>query len=155
MHPRSNSLAFATDPFEAELSQAAWPTMLLRIKVVAALLVVAVAVVLWRARRREGNAALATAANRAWLFAALMGIGGLAWFLVIAVMTQIGFSGNNRYLVLGDGARRHLRRRRLRLGGHRALHAGGTPAARARADRRAGAFAAMAGRPPRCWRACS
>ena len=30
-----------------------------------------------------------------------MGIGGLAWFVVIAVMTQIGFSGNNRYLVLG------------------------------------------------------
>jgi hypothetical protein len=31
-----------------------------------------------------------------------MGVGGLAWFVVIAVMTQVGFSGNNRYLVLGS-----------------------------------------------------
>jgi hypothetical protein len=102
VHPRSNSLAFASNPFEAELSQAAWPTMLLRVKVVAALLVVAVVVVLSREWRRGGAAALATPVNRARLFAALMGVGGLAWFVVIAVMTQIGFSGNNRYLVLGS-----------------------------------------------------
>ena len=38
LHPRSNSLAFASDPFTAELSKAAWPTMLLRIKLVAVLL---------------------------------------------------------------------------------------------------------------------
>jgi hypothetical protein len=31
-----------------------------------------------------------------------MGLGGLAWFVVIGVMTQVGFSGNNRYLVLGS-----------------------------------------------------
>jgi len=101
LHPRSNSLAFASDPFEAELSKAAWPTMLLRIKVVAALLVITVAGMLWRTYRRAGTAGLLTAANRARLTAALMGVGGLAWFIVIAVMTQIGFSGNNRYLVLG------------------------------------------------------
>ena len=34
--------------------------------------------------------------------AALLGVGGLAWFVVIAIMTQVGFSGNNRYLVLGS-----------------------------------------------------
>ena len=101
LHPRSNSLAFASDPFTAELSKAAWPTMLLRIKLVAVLLVVAVTGILWRAYRRAGAAALVTAGNRARLTAALMGVGGLAWFVVIAVMTQIGFSGNNRYLVLG------------------------------------------------------
>jgi hypothetical protein len=100
-HPRSNSLAFASDPFVAELKRAAWPTMLLRIKIVAALVVVAVAAILWRVRRRDGNAALRTPQNRARLAAAGMGLGGLAWFVVIAVMTQIGFSGNNRYLVLG------------------------------------------------------
>ena len=33
--------------------------------------------------------------------AVAIGLGGIAWFTVIAVMTQIGFSGNNRYLVLG------------------------------------------------------
>jgi hypothetical protein len=101
-HPRSNSLAFASDPFVAELKRAAWPTMLLRIKVVAALLVVAVAVILAQTYRRSGLAGLRTDRSQARLTAALMGVGGLAWFVVIAVMTQIGFSGNNRYLVLGS-----------------------------------------------------
>jgi hypothetical protein len=101
-HPRSNSLAFASDPFVAELKRAAWPTMLLRIKVVAALLVLAVTAILLRTYRRSGLAGLRTERSQARLTAALMGIGGLAWFVVIAVMTQIGFSGNNRYLVLGS-----------------------------------------------------
>ncbi|HLH65827.1 MAG TPA: hypothetical protein VKV27_08990, partial [Solirubrobacteraceae bacterium] len=102
LKPRSNSLAFASNPFEAELSQAAWPTMLLRIKAVAALLVAAVAVTSWRAWRTGGPAALLRDPHRARIAAALMALGGLVWFLVIAVMTQIGFSGNNRYLVLGS-----------------------------------------------------
>jgi hypothetical protein len=101
VHPRSNSLAFASNPFDAELSRAAWPTMLLRIKVVAALLVLAVAGIAWRTWRREGVAGLRTPANRARIAAALVGLGGLAWFIVIAIMTAAGFSGNNRYLVLG------------------------------------------------------
>jgi hypothetical protein len=101
-HPRSNSLAFASNPFVAELKRAAWPTMLLRIKVVAALLVVAVTGILWRTYRRSGLAGLRTETSQARLTAALMGLGGLAWFVVIAVMTQVGFSGNNRYLVLGS-----------------------------------------------------
>ncbi len=102
LKPRSNSLAFASNPFEAELSQAAWPTMLLRIKVPAALLVLAVAGLTWRAVRRGGLAALAQPRNRARIATALMAVGGLIWFVVIAIMTQIGFSGNNRYLVLGS-----------------------------------------------------
>jgi len=101
-HPRSNSLAFASNPFVAELKRAAWPTMLLRIKVVAALVVIAVAGILLAAYRRAGLAGLRTDANRARLTAALIGLGGLAWFVVIAIMTQVGFSGNNRYLVLGS-----------------------------------------------------
>ncbi|MGH2873239.1 MAG: hypothetical protein ACRDL5_12350, partial [Solirubrobacteraceae bacterium] len=101
LRPRSNSLAFASNPFEAELSQAAWPTMLLRIKVVAALLVVAIAGIAWRERGSAGIATLRTDPNRARIVTALLAIGGLAWFVVIAVMTEIGFSGNNRYLVLG------------------------------------------------------
>jgi hypothetical protein len=101
VHPRSNSLAFASDPFEAELSKAAWPTMLLRIKVVAALLALTVVAVAHRDRRRGGASALLAPRNHARAVAAALGAGGLAWFVVIAVMTQVGFSGNNRYLVLG------------------------------------------------------
>ena len=101
-HPRSNSLAFASNPFVAELKRAAWPTMLLRIKVVAGLLVVAVAGISVVTYRRSGLAGLRTDTSRARITAALMGLGGLAWFVVIAIMTQAGFSGNNRYLVLGS-----------------------------------------------------
>ncbi len=101
-HPRSNSLAFASNPFTAELERAAWPTMLLRIKVVAILLFAAVAAILGTTYRRAGLAGLRTERSQARLTAALLGLGGLAWFVVIAVMTQVGFSGNNRYLVLGS-----------------------------------------------------
>src|SRR5579875_3661727 len=94
-NPRANSLAYASDPFWAELSKAALPTIMLRIKLMG-VLVVAVAVGAgWRARRA------AATPHRALTASALIGLGGLAWFVVIAVMTEIGFSGNNRYLVLG------------------------------------------------------
>jgi hypothetical protein len=115
-NPRANSLAYASDPFWAELSRAALPTVMLRIKLMGLLLVAAVAATEWRARRRAtatagtvstatvGSVSTATA-GPAWArplrAAAAIGIGGLAWFVVISVMTQMGFSGNNRYLVLG------------------------------------------------------
>ncbi len=101
-HPRSNSLAFASSPFRAELEDAAWPTMLLRTKIAAAVLVAVVAGALGVRWRRHGRAALTTPQTRAMAAAALAGVAGLAWFVVIATMTQIGFSGNNRYLVLGS-----------------------------------------------------
>jgi hypothetical protein len=101
-HPRSNSLAFAKSPFLSELEDAAWPTILLRIKIAAAALVGVVAVVMFRRWRRDGVSALQTPQARAQWTTALMGVAGLAWFVVIATMTQIGFSGNNRYLVIGS-----------------------------------------------------
>ena len=101
-HPRANSLAFASSPFLAELTKAAWPTILLRIKLSAVALVAALVLGLLPAIRRDGTVALRTPRARALIAAALMGIGGMAWFVVIAVMTQLGFSGNDRYLVLGS-----------------------------------------------------
>ena len=101
-HPRSNSLAFAKSPFFSELIDAAWPTILLRIKLAAALLVGVVAVLSFRDWRRDGLAVFKDTAARARVIAALAGVAGLMWFVVIAMMTQIGFSGNNRYLVLGS-----------------------------------------------------
>jgi hypothetical protein len=99
-HPRANSLAYASDPFWAEFAKAAVPTVMLRIKLMGALLVAAVVAGMWRARR-QGAGALRSASGRAPAAAVAIGVGGLAWFVLIAVMTQIGFSGNNRYLVLG------------------------------------------------------
>jgi hypothetical protein len=100
--PRSNSLAFAKSPFFAELTDAAWPTILLRIKLAAVVLVLVVAPLTWRRWRRQGAAALQEPQSRAQLAAVIAGLAGLTWFVVIATMTQIGFSGNNRYLVLGS-----------------------------------------------------
>ncbi len=101
-HPRSNSLAFAKSPFFSELVDAAWPTILLRLKLAAAVLVAVVGVVMLRGWRREGRSFLSAPQPRAMGVTALAGIAGLAWFVVIATMTQIGFSGNNRYLVIGS-----------------------------------------------------
>jgi hypothetical protein len=101
-HARANSLAHARCPFCAELTKAAWPTLLLRIKAAAAVVVIVVAALAWRGWRRERAEALRSPQARAQVAAAVAGITGLAWFLVIAVMTQIGFSGNNRYLVIGS-----------------------------------------------------
>jgi hypothetical protein len=103
-NPRANSLAYAKFPLWAELKQEAWRTMLLRIKLFAVLLVIGLTAVLWRGHRREGSwrAALAVPRARALMAAAACGFGGLAWFLIIAIETQAHFSGNSRYLVLGD-----------------------------------------------------
>jgi hypothetical protein len=51
------------------------------------IIAVAFAAVMWRRRRAEG-VTLALAA------------GGLAWFLLVAAMTQAGFAGNQRYLIV-------------------------------------------------------
>jgi hypothetical protein len=100
--PRSNSPAFAKCPFCTELVDHAWPTILLRIKVAAAIAVVVAGFDLWRDWRSKGAAVLSSAWARAEATVVAMGIAGLAWFVVIAVLTQAGFSGNNRYLVLGS-----------------------------------------------------
>ncbi|MFL5337951.1 MAG: hypothetical protein ACJ8H8_33480, partial [Geminicoccaceae bacterium] len=102
-HVRSNSLALAKCPFCSELKDAAWPTILLRIKVAAAGMVLVVGVVLARRWRRDGRPGmLAPPKIRAQATAALAGVTGVVWFVVIAILTQAGFSGNNRYLVIGS-----------------------------------------------------
>jgi hypothetical protein len=100
-HPRSNSPAFAECPFCTELKDHAWPTVLLRIKAVAAVAVVVAAGLLWRANRARSRWRLASDRERAMAAIVASGALGAAWWIVIGVMTQIGFSGNNRYLVLG------------------------------------------------------
>jgi len=90
-HPRSNSPAFAKCPFCTEFVHHAWPTLLLRVKVVAGIAMAVAAFGLWRLRRVE--------VARVTLIA--VGLAGLGWWTLIGVLTQAGFSGNDRYLVLG------------------------------------------------------
>jgi hypothetical protein len=102
-HVRSNSLALTKCPFCSELKDAAWPTILLRIKIAAVALAVVVGFVLGLRWRRHGlRDLLAPPQVRAQAVAALCGLAGLVWFVVIAILTQAGFSGNNRYLVIGS-----------------------------------------------------
>jgi hypothetical protein len=100
-HVRSNSLALAKCPFCSELTKAAWPTVLLRLKLAAIVLVAVVGALMLR-KRRDWRAFFAAPATRAPAIAATAGVLGAAWFVVIAFMTQVGFSGNNRYLVIGS-----------------------------------------------------
>jgi hypothetical protein len=102
-HVRSNSLALKKCPFCAELTEAAWPTVLLRIKIAAAVLVAVVAVILGRRWRAGGSReVLADSRARAQAITAFCAAAGVAWFVLIAIMTQAHFSGNNRYLVFGS-----------------------------------------------------
>jgi hypothetical protein len=107
-HPRSNSPAFAKCPFCTELSQHAWAAVLIRVKAVALLAMVAGAFGLWRARRlwlaagsRLPRVTLTEPGLRARALVVVLGLAGLAWWVLIAILTQGGFSGNDRYLVLG------------------------------------------------------
>ncbi len=100
-NPRSNSAAYASCPFCTEFDQHAWPTTLLRVKAVALVAMAAAAFGLWRVRatlRHGGFANRGTYAR-----AALLVVGGIGylWWIGIAAETQAGFSGNDRYLVLG------------------------------------------------------
>jgi hypothetical protein len=101
-HPRSNSSAFATCPFCAELRYHAWPQVLLRIKVVAVMTVAAALVGLWRALRGRAGWRLSGERERAMAVVTLCGLFGLVWWALVAIETQAGFSGNDRYLVLGS-----------------------------------------------------
>jgi hypothetical protein len=99
--PRSNSPAFAKCPFCTELADHAWPAVLLRVKVVAGIAMAVAAFGLWRSRRSwwPGGCRSPADAGRAGLL--LAGLAGASWWVLIGILTQGGFSGNDRYLVLG------------------------------------------------------
>jgi hypothetical protein len=98
-HPRADSAAFTSCPLCTVLQKEAWPSLLNRVKVPALLALVAGTVALV-ARARHG--ASPGGWSRGWLVA--IGAFGWIWWLGVAVETQAGFSGNNRYLELGTAA---------------------------------------------------
>jgi hypothetical protein len=104
--PRSNSAAYASFPFWSEFRVHAWPTVPSRIKLAAIAGILVALSSLWRANRARGTAALrgfrlVGTRERALGAMAIYGVLGFGWWVVISLMTQAGFSGNDRYLVLG------------------------------------------------------
>jgi hypothetical protein len=108
-HPRSNSPAFAKCPFCTEFRSHALAAVLLRTKAVAGLTMVVAAFGLWRMRdswlaggfRSWLRHGFRSEQQRARAAVIVAGAAGLGWWVLIAVLTQAGFSGNDRYLVLG------------------------------------------------------
>jgi hypothetical protein len=97
-NPRSNSPAFAKCPFCTEFTKHAWAAVLRRVKVVA-VITMAAAAAAFVLRRRSGRPF--DIRSRAQLAVIGLGGAGLAWWVLISILTQAGFSGNDRYLVLG------------------------------------------------------
>ncbi len=100
-HPRSNSAAFAKCPVCTVFRKEAWPAVWDRVKIPGMIALLVAAIGLWRTRdawwkRRVLDRGVRA---RAWLLG--LGVFGYAWWLGVAIETQAGFSGNNRYLVLG------------------------------------------------------
>jgi hypothetical protein len=100
-HPRSNSAAFAQCPFCTEFTKHAWPRVMDRIKALGLLAMAAAAVGLWRTRSSWWGHSPISAGARARLVLLVAGAIGWLWWIGIAAETQAGFSGNDRYLVLG------------------------------------------------------
>jgi hypothetical protein len=118
-HVRSNSAANASCPFCTEFVNHAWKHVLNRIKVPAIFAALAGLGLLWSMRERlirAGRAALSGSLHEGRTGAAperfeptvgmkitlvVVTALGFGWWILIAFMTQAGFSGNDRYLVLG------------------------------------------------------
>jgi hypothetical protein len=100
-HPRSNSAAFANCPVCRVFVKEAWPTVLNRVKIPGILAMLAAAFGLWRTRASWWRRGPMSSALKARARVLTIGIFGFIWWLGIAVETQAGFSGNDRYLVLG------------------------------------------------------
>jgi hypothetical protein len=101
-HPRSNSAAFAKCPVCTVFRKEAWPAVMDRVKVPGLIAMIVAAVGLWRMRAgwwRHPGPIDRPVRGRAWLLG--LGLFGFGWWMGVAIETQAGFSGNNRYLVLG------------------------------------------------------
>jgi hypothetical protein len=100
-HPRSNSAAFTNCPVCTVFRKEAWPAVWDRVKFPGMVALLVAAFGLWHTRdawwkRREVDRGVRA---RGWLLG--LGVFGYLWWLGVAIETQAGFSGNNRYLVLG------------------------------------------------------
>jgi hypothetical protein len=103
-HVRPNSNALKSCPFCSEIT-AAWTLSIFRVKMAAAVLILGgIGLALYHRRTRhapEPRIRLTPLQRRALGLAVTSGLFGYAWWALIALETQAGFSGNSRYLTVG------------------------------------------------------
>ena len=103
LHPTAGAPAYTKCPFCTEMKNAVYIS-LLRTTVVAGALAVGAAIAIRRALRRRSSEigpALREQAHRPEGIVLTLAVVALAWFLEISIMTQYGFSGNQRYMIIG------------------------------------------------------
>ena len=105
LHPPKGAPAAVVTkcPFCTEL-KAASQVSLSRVKIVTVLMAVGAAIAIWRALRERTSdlaAAVREQARRPAGIVLALAVLGVAWFVEIAAMKQYGFSGNQRYLIIG------------------------------------------------------
>jgi hypothetical protein len=103
LNPRSNAPTFAKCPFCTEV-KAAVGLSLARVKIFSGLLALGALVAVWRAlsrRRGDLGVALREQARRPEAIVVVLAMMAIIWVIEISLMTQMGFSGNQRYLIIG------------------------------------------------------
>jgi len=103
LHPRRGTPTFTKCPFCTEM-KAASRLSLWRVKILTGALAAGAAIAVWRALRRRGaslGAAVREQAHRPAGIVLVLALSAVLWFVEISAMTQIGFSGNERYLIIG------------------------------------------------------
>jgi hypothetical protein len=99
--PRSNSAAFTACPFCTVFRKEAWLSVMNRIKIPGIGAIVVAAIALWWTRARWWRTWDADRPTRARAWLVIIGVFGFVWWALIGLETQLHFSGNARYLVLG------------------------------------------------------
>ena len=103
LHPARGAPTFAKCPFCAEMRSAPY-VALLRNTAVSALLALGAVIAVFRALRRRTTGfgeAVREQAHRPEGVLLVLAVMAIAWFVEISAMTQMGFSGNQRYLIIG------------------------------------------------------
>jgi hypothetical protein len=103
LKPRSNAATFAKCPFCTEF-KAGVGLSLTRVEIFTGLLVVGAAIAVWRALSRRSaklGVALRDQVRRPETIVVVLAIMAVIWFIEVSTMTQMGFSGNQRYLIIG------------------------------------------------------